>query len=82
MGSNYRRVITYLTKNSISLLFLPIELMIIRILSVNGFMGRSAFAVYRGANVYYMSDTKGFDAGQVAKTSAQSFGSKKRPAII
>lgn len=56
--------------------------MIIRILSVNGFVGRSAFAVYRGANVYYMSDTKGFDAGQVAKTSAQSFSSKKRPAII
>lgn len=48
--------------------------MIIRILSVNGFVGRSAFAVYRGANVYYMSDTKGFDADQVAKTSAQSFG--------
>lgn len=32
------------------------------------------FAVNGGANAYYMSDTKGFDADQVVKTSAQSFG--------
>ena len=45
----------------------------LKTLSVNGFIGRSVFGIYGGANAYYMSDTKGFDAGQVVKASAQSF---------
>ncbi|TWP27483.1 hypothetical protein ETU09_07490 [Apibacter muscae] len=45
----------------------------LKTISKYGMLGRGVFGAWGGANAYYMSDTEGFNANEVAKASAQSF---------
>lgn len=45
----------------------------LKTISKYGMLGRGIFGAWGGANAYYMSDTEGFNANEVAKASAQSF---------